>query len=88
MGLELKAVTSSECLELVQTGQAAEVLLPLPLGAQYKPLAIAQCSGPTPMLIPALLLAFPSFLTPEALCPLNLVALGGEDQKAGINSGT
>lgn len=69
VGLELKAVTSSKCPELVQMGQIVEVLLPVPLGAQYKPLAIAQCSGPTPTLISALFLAFPIFLTSEALHP-------------------
>lgn len=61
MGLELKAVTSSECPELVQMGQIAEVLLPVPLGAQYKPLAKAQCSSPTQTLIPALT-GLPHFL--------------------------
>lgn len=76
MGLELEAVTSSDCPELVQRGQIAEVLLPVPLEAQCKPLATAQPSGSTPTLSSALSLAFPIFLTSEAihacLCLLSL----------------
>lgn len=51
MGLELEAVTPSECSE---RGTIAEALLPVPLEAQCAPLARAQSSGSTPTLISAL----------------------------------